>query len=78
MYSKYKTEGRYLYGWLETTYIMESMTFPAKIMKPMRVTIPEAVKDVLGLETGDLVEVTVRKLKKSETDKPIVPETKVH
>jgi bifunctional DNA-binding transcriptional regulator/antitoxin component of YhaV-PrlF toxin-antitoxin module len=46
---------------------MGEMTFPAKIMKPMRITIPEAVKDGLALSSGDLVQVTVKKITKPDT-----------
>lgn len=41
---------------------MEEMSFPAKIMKPMRITIPDAVKEGLGLNPGDLLQVTVKKI----------------
>jgi len=42
---------------------MDAMTFPAKVLKPLRITIPEAVGSVLGLEPGAVVEVTIRKIK---------------
>lgn len=42
---------------------MESMTFPAKILKPLRITVPEAVGEALELTPGALVEVTVKKIK---------------
>lgn len=40
---------------------MEGTTFLAKVMKPARVTIPEAVVDLLDIKAGDLVEVTIVK-----------------
>ncbi len=62
MYSKYiKQKKTYIY--LDLEYIfMEEMSFPAKIMKPMRITIPDAVKEGLGLNPGDLLQVTVKKI----------------
>ena len=42
---------------------MDSMTFPAKIMKPLRITIPDAVGEGLNLDAGALVEVTIKKIK---------------
>lgn len=48
---------------LDREYInMEEMSFPAKIMKPMRITIPDAVKEGLGLSPGDLLQVTIKKI----------------
>ena len=45
---------------------MESMTFPAKILKPLRITVPEAVGEALGLKPGELVEVSVKRIKKNQ------------
>jgi bifunctional DNA-binding transcriptional regulator/antitoxin component of YhaV-PrlF toxin-antitoxin module len=42
---------------------MDTMTFPAKVSKPLRISIPEAVGEALELQAGALVEVTVRKIK---------------
>lgn len=42
---------------------MDSMTFPAKVLKPARITIPEAVCEGLEVGAGALVEVTIRKIK---------------
>jgi bifunctional DNA-binding transcriptional regulator/antitoxin component of YhaV-PrlF toxin-antitoxin module len=42
---------------------MDGMTFPAKILKPLRITIPEAVGEALVLKPGDLVEVNIKKIK---------------
>lgn len=39
----------------------EGATFAAKVMKLGRVTIPEPVRDILGIEPGDIVEVNIRK-----------------
>jgi len=44
---------------------MEDATFLAKVMKPARVTIPEAVVDLLELKPGDLVEIKI--VKKTKT-----------
>ncbi len=41
------------------------MIFPAKILKPLRITIPDAVGEALDLNPGDLVEVNIKKLPKS-------------
>jgi bifunctional DNA-binding transcriptional regulator/antitoxin component of YhaV-PrlF toxin-antitoxin module len=43
---------------------MDTMTFPAKVLKPARITIPEAVKEAMGIESGSLVEVTLKKIVK--------------
>jgi bifunctional DNA-binding transcriptional regulator/antitoxin component of YhaV-PrlF toxin-antitoxin module len=42
---------------------MDTMTFPAKVSQPLRVSIPAAVGEALELQAGALVEVTVRKIK---------------
>jgi bifunctional DNA-binding transcriptional regulator/antitoxin component of YhaV-PrlF toxin-antitoxin module len=42
---------------------MDTMTFPAKVLKPARITIPEAVNEALELGAGALVEITIRKIK---------------
>lgn len=42
---------------------MDTMTFPAKVLKPARITIPDAVREALELGPGALVEVTIKKIK---------------
>jgi bifunctional DNA-binding transcriptional regulator/antitoxin component of YhaV-PrlF toxin-antitoxin module len=48
---------------------MDTMTFPAKVMKPLRIGIPEAVGEAMELEAGDLVEVTVKIIKSASKSK---------
>jgi len=43
---------------------MDIMTFPAKVLKPARITIPEAVREAMNLEPGSLVEVTLKRITK--------------
>ncbi len=44
---------------------MDTMTFPAKVMKPLRIGIPEAVGEAMELKAGDLVEVSIKLIKSS-------------
>lgn len=39
--------------------------FTTRMMSLGRITVPEPVRAVMGLETGDLVEVLIRKRKKA-------------
>jgi hypothetical protein len=48
---------------------MDTMTFPAKIMKPIRITVPEAVAEGMELEAGALVEITIKKIKDAPKSK---------
>jgi len=45
---------------------MMSETFVAKIIVGGRITIPESVRDVLGLKEGDLVRAVVEKANKTK------------
>lgn len=58
---------------MDDRYIsMDSITFPAKLLKPLRITVPEAVGEALELEPGALVEVTIKKIK--DAPKPAMME----
>ncbi len=48
---------------------MREMTTPAKVDKQGRVTIPPVVRESLDIETGDVVEITVRKMELAEKEK---------
>jgi len=47
---------------------MEGETFKTKVVEGNRVTIPEADRELLGVEPGDLVQVSVRVLKKAKDE----------
>jgi hypothetical protein len=50
------------------------MTFPAKVMKPLRIGIPEAVGEAMELQAGALVEVTIKIIKHAHKPNQSWPE----
>jgi len=46
----------------------EGETFKTKVVEGNRVTIPEPDRELLGVEPGDLVQVSVRVLKKAKNE----------
>jgi len=45
---------------------MEEVSFVAKVEKGFRVRIPRNVRDVLDIEEGDYVQISIRKIKSSK------------
>jgi AbrB family looped-hinge helix DNA binding protein len=43
--------------------MLDELNFVARVEKGFRVFIPRAVREVLGLEEGDYVEITIKKVK---------------
>ncbi len=43
-------------------------SFHARVIQGRRITIPEATADAFGIEKGDLVEVTIRKIKEASKE----------
>jgi AbrB family looped-hinge helix DNA binding protein len=44
----------------------ETKTFVVRVQKEGRIQIPEPVRTVMGLSEGDIVEVTIRKLREEK------------
>jgi AbrB family looped-hinge helix DNA binding protein len=55
---------------------MKEMTAPVEVDKQYRVTIPPAIRKMLGIERGEIIEIVVRKMDsstmaKSESENPL-------
>jgi AbrB family looped-hinge helix DNA binding protein len=48
----------------------EEKTFAAKVQKEYRIQIPEALRILMGINEGDLVEIRIRKAKPPPEEKP--------
>ena len=52
---------------------MREMTTPVKVDKQGRVTIPPIVREELSISSGDVIEITVRKLAKKDESQSANP-----
>lgn len=51
---------------------MREMTFPATISQGFRIVIPKSVRETLNLKKGEVIEVTVRRIKEEASSKPVL------
>ena len=61
-----------MFLWYSVMWDTMERSFTAKIILLGRITIPKATREVLGLEVGDYVDVTVTPVREIESDQKLV------